>query len=121
MNNYSCVDCEENCLKCGTNEGANCFECAKKYLLQDGECVKECTKPGFFANRAKTRCINKTEFPTLGPVCTLLAILLILMVIIVKKCLGKKETVITSSIIAFLGIVETLAICFQIFITNEYK
>jgi hypothetical protein len=43
------------------------------------------------------------------------------MVIIVKKCLGKKETVITSSIIAFLGIVETFAVCFQIFITNEYK
>ena len=89
--------------------------------MQDGECVKECSKPGFFANRAGTRCINKTEFPTLGPVCSMLAIILILMVIMVKKCLGKKETIITSSIIAFLGIIETFAICFQIFITIEFK
>lgn len=71
-----------------------------------------CTKPGFFENNAGTRCINKTEFPTLGPICTIMAGMLTLMVIFVKKILGKKETIALSSIIAFVCIVETFSICF---------
>jgi len=42
-------------------------------------------------------------------------------VLAVKKILGKKETILWSSIIAFVCIVETFAICFQMFITREYK
>lgn len=43
------------------------------------------------------------------------------MVVFVKKILGKKETIALSSIIAFVCIIETFSICFQMFITREYK
>lgn len=61
MNTLKCVACEPNCLKCGTSDQKNCFECEniesgadRDYLLEDGACVEECTKDGFFANRAST-------------------------------------------------------------------
>jgi len=51
----------------------------------------------------------------------MLAGVLTILVVVVKKVLGKKETILWSSIIAFVCIVETLAMGFQLFITREYN
>jgi len=51
----------------------------------------------------------------------MLTVVLTVLVIVVKKVLGKKDTILWSSIIAFVCIVETMSIGFQLFITREYK
>ncbi len=62
----------------------------------------ECTKPGYFANKQGTICINKTEFPTIGPIFTIASAMLLIVCLIVKKL--KSETQVIPSIIAVAGV-----------------
>lgn len=54
MSNLECVDCGENCLKCGISDEPSCFECIPPYLLEEGGCVMECQVLGNSPNLAKT-------------------------------------------------------------------
>ena len=78
-----------------------------------GRCVTECSQPGYRPNRAGTRCINKTEFPAIGPIFAITSAVLFVAIVIVRYCL-KKETEIIPSLIAAVSIVEFFAILFQI-------
>ena len=87
MGSLKCKPCEANCNKCGT-ESKSCFECVRPFLLEAGECVTTCKLPGYRPNRAGTQCINKSEFPFIGPVfsgASAVAIVAITMVRCVKK------------------------------------
>lgn len=91
----------------------------KGWLLEDGYCVKECTKAGFYANSAGTMCINKTEFPWLGPFFTYISVIIIIAVLISKKF--KKETEIIPSLVAMISFVEFFAIWFQIWMAVLFE
>jgi hypothetical protein len=119
MSALACIECGPNCKKCGTMEGPNCFECTKPFLLEDGLCVPKCTKPGFKPNLKKTLCVDKAEFPDIGPVFSIISFMIVITVIIAKKL--KKETERIPSIIAMLGVVEFFAICFQVFLCAFYQ
>jgi hypothetical protein len=114
-----CVDCSEHCLQCGTMEGPNCYQCQKPYLLEDGLCVLECTKTGFKPNNELTVCVNEIYFPVIGPIFTGMAMICSIITMIIK-CF-RRETKVVTSIIAFVGICEAMAIGFQIFLCFYYK
>lgn len=77
-----------------------------------GKCVKECrTSDGYRPNKAHTRCINKTEFPEIGPIFAIMTLFVTIAMIIVKYCF-KKETEIIPSLIASVGVIEYFAILF---------
>lgn len=84
-------------------EGPNCFECMVPFLLEDGLCVSTCTKLGFRPNLKKTLCVNNAEFPDIGPVFSIMSIIVVVTVLIAKKL--KKETERIPSIIAMVGVV----------------
>jgi hypothetical protein len=88
-------------------------------LLEDGYCVLVCTKAGYYANSAGTMCINKTEFPWLGPFFTYISIIIIIAVLISKKF--KKETEIIPSLVAMISFVEFFAIWFQIWMAIIFE
>lgn len=94
-------------------EGSTCFVCERPYLLQKGKCVPKCTETGYRPNNARTKCINKTEFPAIGPIWSVLASIVIVAILIIKTQL-KKETEVIPSLIASVSIIEYLAILFQI-------
>jgi hypothetical protein len=100
-------------------EGPNCFECYPPYLLEDGECVAKCTKPGFRPNLKKTLCVDKMEFPDIGPIFSIISCIMVITVFIAKKL--KKETERIPSIIALLGVIQFFAITFQVFLCAYYK
>mmetsp|Transcript_21112 Transcript_21112/g.32732 ORF Transcript_21112/g.32732 Transcript_21112/m.32732 type:complete len:150 (+) Transcript_21112:1264-1713(+) len=110
LSSRKCIGCSSNCNKCGTLEGPNCYECLPDWLLEDGVCVSECTKEGFHANRARTRCINETEFPTIGPVFSILSVMIVITVLIAKKL--KKETSVIPTLVALISLVETASFFF---------
>lgn len=79
-----------------------------------GVCVKECrTADGYRPNKAFTRCINKTEFPQIGPIFSIMSLIILIATLIVKYCF-KKETEIIPSLVASIGVIEYFAILFQI-------
>jgi hypothetical protein len=100
-------------------EGPNCFECIKPFLLEDGLCVARCTKPGFRPNLKKTLCVDNAEFPDIGPVFSIISVIIVITIVVAKKM--KKETERIPSIIAMLGVVEFFAICFQVFLCAFYQ
>jgi len=110
MSSLECIDCGPDCKKCGTMEGPSCFECMVPFLLQDGECVEKCTKPGFRPNLKKTICVDNAEFPDIGPVFSIMSVIAVITVLIAKKL--KKDTERIPSIIALVGVIEFMAICF---------
>lgn len=118
MGSLKCKACEANCNKCGT-EPKSCFECARRFLLEAGECVATCTLPGYRANHARTQCINKSEFPFIGPVFSIASAFCIV-IITIARC-TKKETQYAPSLIAIIGGLEALAFAFQVFICIEYR
>jgi hypothetical protein len=63
MSSLECIDCVPNCLKCGLQEEASCFECVEGWLLENGECVLTCQVLGNSPNLAKTQCVGEREFP----------------------------------------------------------
>ena len=119
MSSLQCIDCSPNCKKCGTMDGPNCFECVPPFLLEDGVCVKSCTKPGFRPNLKKTICVDKAEFPDIGPLFSIISIIIVITVFIAKKL--KKETEPIPSIIGMLGVVQFVAIAFQVFLCAFYS
>ena len=119
MTTLRCLDCGANCKKCGTMDGPSCFECFPPYLLQDGECVAKCTKPGFRPNLKKTICVDKAEFPDIGPIFSIISGIMLITVLIAKKL--KKETERIPSIIALLGVIQFFAIAFQVFLCAFYS
>jgi hypothetical protein len=110
MTSLRCLDCGNDCKKCGTMEGPSCFECFPPYLLEDGLCVAKCTKPGFRSNLKRTLCVDNAEFPDIGPVFSIISCIMVITVFIAKKL--KKETERIPSIIALLGVIEFFAISF---------
>jgi hypothetical protein len=78
-----------------------------------GRCVRECSQAGYRPNNAHTLCINKTEFPEIGPIFAILSFFVFVAVVIVKYCF-KKETEIIPSLIAAISVIEFFAILFQI-------
>jgi hypothetical protein len=118
MGSLKCKACEANCNKCGT-EAKSCFECVRPFLLEAGECVASCQLPGYRANHAGTQCINKSEFPFIGPVFSIASAFCIV-IITIARC-TKKETQYAPSLIAIIGGLEALAFAFQVFICVEYR
>ena len=110
LGSRKCIGCSSNCNKCGTLEGPNCYECIFPYLLEDGVCVSECTKDGFHANKAQTRCINETEFPQIGPIFSIFSLIVVIACLIVKKF--KKETEIIPTLVALISVIEAFAFLF---------
>ncbi|XP_063314780.1 extracellular matrix organizing protein FRAS1 [Pelobates fuscus] len=50
----TCHECSDNCLACN---GPNyCSQCQIPFYLQDGQCVKECTKP-YLTSHADRKCL----------------------------------------------------------------
>jgi len=96
----------------------------RPYLLEMvkgvGRCVTECSQPGYRPNRAGTRCINKTEFPAIGPIFAITSAVLFVAIVIVRYCL-KKETEIIPSLIAAVSVVEFFAILFQIWMAAIFQ
>jgi hypothetical protein len=78
-----------------------------------GECVTECTQEGYRPNNAGTHCINKTEFPEIGPIFSMMCAVIFIAVLIVKYCF-KKETEVIPTTIAAVSVVEYFAILFQV-------
>jgi hypothetical protein len=64
-------------------------------------------------------CINKTEFPWLGPFFTYISVIIIIAVLISKKF--KKETEIIPSLVAMISFVEFFAIWFQIWMAIIFE
>ena len=118
MGSLKCKACEANCNKCGT-EAKSCFECVRPFLLEAGACVATCTLPGYRANNAGTQCIDKSEFPFIGPVFSIASAFCIV-IITIASC-TKKETQPAPSLIAIIGSLEALAFAFQVFICIEYR
>jgi len=118
MGSLKCKPCEANCNKCGT-EAKSCFECVRPFLLEAGGCVATCTLPGYRPNHAGTQCINKSEFPFIGPVFSIASAFCIV-IITIARC-TKKETQYAPSLIAIIGGLEALAFSFQVFICVEYR
>lgn len=80
------------------------------FLLQDGLCVSSCTKSGYYPNKAATICINKTEFPNIGPIFSIISFIIVIVILMVKKL--KKDTEVIPSMIGIIGIVETFSTLF---------
>ena len=72
---------------------------------------RECSQPGYRPNNAHTLCINKTEFPEIGPIFAILSFFIFWAIVIVKYCF-KKETEIIPSLIAAISVIEYFAILF---------
>lgn len=85
-----------------------------------GRCVTECTQPGYRPNNAGTHCINKTEFPEIGPIFAIMSAVIFVAIVIVKYCF-KKETEIIPSLIASISVVEYFAILFQIWMCAIFQ
>lgn len=118
MSVLECVDCPENCLKCGISEEPSCFECDPPFLLEDGVCVVECQKPGNSPNLAKTQCVGEREFPPFGPLFSILAIVALFCGFIAKKL--KRETKVIPLAIAVWGMIQWFAILMQIYLCSFY-
>jgi hypothetical protein len=118
MSNLECVDCGENCLKCGISDEPSCFECIPPYLLEEGGCVMECQVLGNSPNLAKTQCVGEREFPVFGPIFTIMAITAFVVGFIAKRL--KRETILIPFVIAMCGIIEFLAILMQMYLCSFY-
>ena len=118
MSTLRCLACEDHCNQCGTETGS-CYECERPYLLEMGYCVQECTLEGYRANKAGTHCINKTEFPILGPFFSVISAVLVITVLIAKKL--KKETEVIPSWIGLISVLEALAILFQVYLSFIFE
>jgi hypothetical protein len=76
--------------------------------------VAECdASKGYWANMEGTTCIDTTEFPTIGPIFTILSGIATLVVLIIKYCVSR-ETEVIPSLIAILSGIEWAAIIFSI-------
>ena len=115
MSTLKCVGCGPNCNACGTQEGPSCYECVRPWLLENGECVKECKVDGNRPNPELTQCVSKTNFPVFGPVFSIISLIIVAVVLIVR--IFKKETNTISSMIAFISIIETFAIAMNLVVT----
>jgi uncharacterized membrane protein len=82
--------------------------------------VKECSQDGYRPNNAGTRCTDKTEFPELGPIWSIMSAVIFVAVVIVKYCF-KKETEIIPSLIASISVVEFFAIVFQVWMCAIFE
>ena len=89
MINQKCFRCTPRCSKCTSPEKGSCVLCDVPYLLEDGLCKSECENEGYFPNAAGTLCINKTEFPTIGPIFSIMTILIFIIVLICKFALSR--------------------------------
>lgn len=118
MSSLECIDCGENCLKCGLAEEGSCFECIVPFLLENGECVAECLVPGNYESLDKTQCVNEKEFPVIGYPFSIMALITVVIGFIAKKL--KRESQVIPFIIAFCGIIEWLAIVFQMYLCSFY-
>lgn len=122
LTTLSCVNCGPRCTKCGAQEGPSCYECEKPFLLEEGSCKEKCEVPGNRPNSDLTQCVGKTKFPTFGPLFTVISIIIVIVVTIVR--VFKPETKWQSSIVAFVGLVEPLAIFVNLIVTiydEEWK
>jgi hypothetical protein len=88
-------------------------------LLEDGLCKESCENPGYFPNKAGTICINQIEFPLLGPIFTIAALVVFVIVLIVK--IIKKDTQMLPSLIAMISVLEWFAIIFVMVTASIYK
>lgn len=84
MSTLTCTKCGPNCNRCGTNEGPNCYECAKGWLLEAGVCKRKCEIEGNRPNSELTQCVAKTKFPVIGPVFSIMTAAIAAIVIVVK-------------------------------------
>lgn len=82
-------------------------------------CKESCENPGYFPNKDNTVCINQIEFPLLGPIFTIASLVCFLVVGIVK--IIKKDTQMLPSMIAFVSVIEVLAIIFVIVTAQIYS
>lgn len=60
-------------------------------------------------------CVDQNMFPVIGPIFTIMSIVVFVTVLIVKKF--KRETNAITSLIAMLSVVETFAIAFNLFVS----
>ena len=119
LSSLICIECQENCLQCGTMDGDNCFVCAKPFLLEEGKCVLECTQEGYRPNNELTACVNEISFPIIGPVFTAMSIVITL-IILLMKCIRRKTEAIPS-IVALVSINQCLVIAFQIYLCFYFQ
>jgi len=75
----------------------------------------ECEIPGNRPNKEGTKCVDKTLFPVIGPIFSVMALIILLTVIVVKRF--KRETNLITSLIALIGCIETLSIMFNLWMT----
>lgn len=67
-------------------------------------------------------CVGKIRFPVLGPIFTMISIFFIAVIMIVKTF--KRETSAIPTMIAFISVIETFAIAFNLYVTvydEQYK
>lgn len=110
MGTQKCFRCPENCERCTSPDVGSCLLCIQPYLLEDGLCKTQCEKPGYFPDLAGEMCINKIEFPEIGPMFTVTTLVLLVLCGLVKVI--SSDTEILPLIIATVSIVETIAILF---------
>lgn len=109
-----CYGCAANCAKCTGPGPRACIRCSRPWLLEEGACVKECNATkGYWASRDGTTCIDTTEFPLIGPIFTIITIIVTIAVVLIKM-LMYKETEVLPTLIAWVSIVEWVAIIFAI-------
>ena len=116
MTNQRCLGCKARCKRCTDTE--TCTLCQKPFLLQDGDCVEKCTKPGYFPNGNKTLCINQVEVPFMGPLWTYITAPTCIAIVASKYVI--KETEALPTMIAFVGLTEFLAIFTQIILAAMF-
>ena len=102
-----CLDCSANCKKC-SDVGDVCFECYEPFLLDEGRCVSECTRPGYHPNIDETMCTNKVVFPDLGPMFSIISGVGIIVSIV--AWLINRQTNLKSTIIALLSVCQSGAL-----------
>lgn len=108
-NAFKCVGCSPHCLAC-SSDAKICYKCEQPWLLEGEVCVKECKVPGNKPNRAETQCINKTEFPMIGPIFSIMAAIVTVVCIIVKSF--QRNTQLVPTLIAMVSVFEFFCILF---------
>lgn len=74
---------------------------------------------GNYPNLEKTQCVNEKQFPVIGPIFSIGAIITVAIGFIAKRL--KRESQMIPFIIAFCGIIEWMAIVFQMYLCSFYN